>query len=101
MHDPISSDAMRRSSSVVNQCLLHANLPLLRPNDPILSGGLPVPRPGCPICPRPVRVLPIPWTVEIPLHVFAGQHRFLCIIIYYIPSLINTYNMEYYLINVP
>jgi len=69
MHDPISFDPSWGLPSIENQSLFHPNL-LGSPRGQhrlISPSGLPIPRCGRPVWPRAVRILPVPWTKEVPL----------------------------------
>lgn len=84
VHDPISLHPLRGSSCVENQSLLHPHARLStkrrrrRHYGLISTRSLPIPRSRRPVWPRTVRVLPIPWTEEVPFLI--PKRRLLCFI---------------------
>lgn len=77
MHDPAGFDPFRRLPFVEHKCFLHPDLLSSAGGEYGLIGPgcLPVSRSRCPVGPSPVRVLPVPWSEEIP---FEFPERGLC-----------------------
>ena len=69
MHHPVAPGAFRGPAAVVNEGLLHPNGPRAMADGAVLPSGLPVPLKRRPVGPRPISVLLVQRTEEVPLQV--------------------------------
>ena len=77
MHNPIGFGPLGGFADIEHKRFLDSDFPTFGGDNLISTGGLPVPGPGHPIGPRPIRVLPVPWTEKIPF--LLTKNRFACI----------------------